>query len=114
MTLRIRLDGSTPRTHAGDPCSSHLAEARNRSGRGPVQMASVLALVRRNPGSTASHLATIAPGEFVSGLSNGFDKCHSQIMRRLSDLKNKGLVVRIGAAGEGEVRWYPVICRPAR
>jgi len=106
VTRDLRLDGSTPRTHAGDPVTSHLAEARNRSGRGPAQMDAVRALLARLPGQTASDYA-MTDGFPLSGLSPHYYERRQQIRRRLTDLKNKGLAIRIGAAGEGEVRWFP-------
>ena len=107
----LRLDGSTPRTGTNCPATSHLAEARNRAGRGPSQESAVLALLKRLPGQTASDYAHDRNYAYsVSGkaLSGDFYERRQQIRRRLTDLKNKGLVIRIGAAGEGEVRWYPV------
>ena len=112
MTNDLRLDGSTPRTHTGDPATSHRAEARNRSGRGPSQEAAVLRLITLHPGWTASRLAMVSPGFNVSGLSNDFHECRQQVRRRLTDLKNKGVAIRIGFPGEGEVRWF--LASPAR
>jgi len=104
---QLGLDFSTPRTGSACPASSHRAEQRCReSGAMGAQMAAVERLVRTCPGRTASELALIAPGCNVSRLSNDFHECHSQIMRRLTDLKNAGRVERRNAKGE-DSRWFP-------
>ncbi len=69
-------------------------------------MAAVAWLLRCSPGLSATQYARDLDS-FDRGLSVDFYERRQQVRRRLTDLKNKGLATRIGAAGEGEVRWYP-------
>ena len=87
-----------PRTHAGDPASSHEAEASQRM---PArdQRARILAVVIELPGLTASQVA-----DQLAGNVNFSDEPHTrlyQVRRRLSDLKLLGLVKR------GELKALP-------
>lgn len=68
-------------------------------------------LLRGSPGQTATEYTRRMVGMpylDLPGLSLDFYERRQQIRRRLTDLKNKGLAIRIGAAGEGEVRWFPI------
>jgi len=105
---QLGLDFSTPRTGSACPASSHRAEQRCRdSGAMGAQMAEVYVLVRFFPGLTAKELADRAlPLPLPGSLAGGWDKRHSQIMRRLCDLKNAGRVERRNAKGE-DSRWFP-------
>ena len=110
MTAQLGLNSTAPRSHAySDPATSHRAEQRCRdSGAMGSHRAVVEALLRRNPGRTASGLTVIAPGESVSGLSNDFHECRKQIRRRLTDLKNAGRARRESVEGESEALWFLV------
>ena len=85
-----------PRARTTDPLSSHAAADRmEASGRMGAQMAAVLVLIERFPGSTSRELAE----------QGGLDR-HA-VARRCPDLERRGLVQRAGVPGE-QVRWFPV------
>ncbi len=101
------LNFTTPRTGNACPASSHHAEARLRaSGAMQKQRDAVETLLREYNCSTAKQLTSLALRLKVSALSSEFNKCHSQIMRRLTDLKNAGLARRHHTPGEREARWF--------
>ena len=102
-----------PRTHAGDPASSHHAEARLRkSGRLNRQQQIVFNRVVAFPGLMASQIADlIASSPVASVFAHGNDSKYKridQVRKRLSDLchPDVGLVRRHYTPGENESRWF--------
>ena len=106
---QLGLEFTAPRSHAySDPATSHRAEQRCReSGAMGRQMRAVDFRVRLYPGRTAKQLTDIPP-PLNGALSKKWDKRHSQIMRRLCDLKNAGRARRESVPGESEARWFHV------
>jgi hypothetical protein len=106
---QLGLDLTPPRTHAGDPASSHRAEERMRkSGRLSLQQRIVLNCVRNTPGKTASQLSILLdhhPGSPLYFDFGGHERL-CQVRRRLSDLRAMGKVRRHHTAGQRESRWF--------
>ena len=101
------LNFTTPRTGNACPASSHHAEQHLReSGAMRKQREAVEWLLREYNCATAKQLASLALRLNIPALSNEFHQCHSQIMRRLADLKNAGLARRHHTPGERESRWF--------
>ena len=97
-----------PRTHAGDPASSHHAEARLRkSGAMSLQQRVVLQWVEVDPGLMATQLANCV--NWLWGkhrFSENDYKRVCQVRKRLSDLKGMGRVRSRFTPGESESRWF--------
>lgn len=99
-----------PLTHAGDPASSHHAEARLRkSGRLTPQQSALSVVVALDPGLTSSQIA-ISVISFPYNTAHLFDpRDHQrlcQVRKRLSDLKTKGRLRSRYTPGESESRWF--------
>lgn len=107
---QLGLDLTPHRTHAGDPASSHLAEARLRkSGQLSGQQRAVLAAVVMCPGSSSSRISNLLvalPGAELFDAREHQRLC--QVRRRLSDLCTTKLdrVRRHHTPGENESRWF--------
>jgi len=105
------LDFTTPRTHAGDPASSHHAEARLRkSGALTAQQRVVLEAVTVQAGLTASQIAAKIAGTPAADLFSGDPtEMRNQVRRRLSDLAKMRPHARLRrryTSGERESRWF--------
>jgi len=94
-----------PRTHAGDPVTSHKAEERARMGGLSEQMQVVLAAVGAHPGLTATEISEREWKNYWCWKQNPYERL-CQIRRRLSDLKALNRVTHRRNEGEREVRWY--------
>ena len=107
---QLGLDWTPPRTHTGDPASSHLAEARLRnSGRLNQQQQVVYEWVIVQPGSTASEIsAHIAASPGAEIFAAGEHERLCQVRKRLSDLRamEPKRVRRRYTPGENESRWF--------
>ena len=101
--LALRLP---PRTHVGDPASSHHAEARSRP-RAAIHRKIVLALVWKHQGLNATELAGKLKGH--PAFASGSHERLCQVRKRLSDLAHcHPAKIR----GEGrpaliESQWWP-------
>lgn len=105
------LDWTPPRTHAGDPPSSHAAEQRLRdSGKLSRCQRAVLAAVRQYPGHTAEGYAERLAGhpDFPAG---EYERVCA-VRKRLSDLGPAGLGLKLlrrqHVRGDRASRWFPV------
>ncbi len=109
MTAQLDLD-LPPRTHDGDPPSSHLAEARLRtSGRLNQQQQIVLELVVVCPGSTGTQVAErIAGSPYAPLFAAGQHERLCQVRKRLSDLytMTPPRIRRESIKGKREVEWF--------
>ena len=91
MSEQGNLLAWVPRTHTGDPATSHRAEDELRkSGQMGAHARIVLDLVRAYPGRTSTELAAVAP----PSLAEDAHRRLYQIRRRLSDLRTMGLIER--------------------
>lgn len=102
LTMRKRVNGSLPPiAKKTDPTTSHKgARSVTRSGRRINQISFCLRLVINNPGSICDEL-----GE-ISGLG------YRKVSKRLSDLKNLGLIEQCGErqsleSNHSQLRWWP-------
>ena len=90
---------SSPIARASDPGTSHAAaEALTRSGGRVRQLDVVLRAVLAHPGLTGTEL----------GDTTGMGQVPA--VRRLSELKNRGMVVQgapVGLNGRRQVTWWP-------
>jgi hypothetical protein len=92
---------SAPLARSTDPHTSHDAAEAVTSGKAQAHRALALREVRALPGQTSGELAAVA----------GLER--HEAARRLSDLKNAGLVLqgaprRCSALGTTCVTWWPV------
>jgi hypothetical protein len=94
-----------PRTHTGDPPTSHRAEAAGKQ-RAKAHARIVLAVVRHEPGLSGSEIASRLDGH--RQFSQDRHTRLYQVRRRLSDLRVAELVRRQSVTGRRETLWFAV------
>ena len=103
-----------PRFHRNDPpTSGQAALDHRRSGRLGRDQWIALRLVREHPGLTAPELGRFLMDldKATLGYSQDEESSRQRIGRRLSELKENGLVYREGAR-DGCACWWPVPEKP--
>lgn len=98
-----RVKKDLPRTHTGDPVTSHRAEAKARP-RFNSHMELVLTVVETNPGLTASQISDHLASSLA--FTHSYHARLFQVRRRLSDLKNRGLIERRRISNADQVSWF--------
>lgn len=107
VDAKLQGDLFRPATHNTDPATSHRAEEQEtRSGRRKAHALKVLSLVQLHPGWTATAIAQTLAGD--PDFSTESHKRLYQVRRRLSDLKNLGVVRQQRIKIVREVLWFIV------
>jgi hypothetical protein len=91
-----------PRTHTGDPVTSHRAEAQSK-GRAMRHASLVYDVVKACPGLTSSQIAAHLRED--SRFSEDAHTRLYQVRRRLSDLRIHGVIDRETKGGSRETVW---------
>ena len=105
LEIEREFDFTPPRTHTGDPATSHIAEARSRKTWSRKHR-NLVDHLRATPGMTASDITHLFkscvwwPADFHARLCD--------VRKRLSDLKNGSppKIRRQCVKGESESRWF--------